>query len=664
MQSNVSESSNSPPSYLSSNSPPPPFSAFPDQYRVGRYDVSLVSVGEIKAHLKVLGAFHRLRQAVESKTDGWAAHLDPKARWGVFVQIAVYRFALYIEAVKPHSISSPMVPPLDVAMVLHTYQLNPSRFHEDSIRSIPQLKKLTKIVLEQVASNLDGVSLKQIPRDADIKAWQSATGTSYNALTHFLETKGATIVDAKTKATFLVPWIDEQGTGYAQQRYVRQSPSGVSDSHESRGVYKLAQDMLELRLYRLDALAGTVASATEAPARTSDSPRAKIVREAITRQPSVMCSSSAQYLASAMSWSRAGAETLLSSALGRDRSSNILSCYTRGERFSLDLAMAVLRQGTFIDKMHSLGWLDPIRFTEDDSLLERCIAHYHAFLDLLSSTRSMFCVPTLDIDLAWHTHQLSPRYVDDTVMCLGRFCDHDDKVEENTLSTAFDVTARAWQSRFGVPYSTCGCLLPPQAPLSRLASKLNLSPNSSYPTAALSTLTPAEDDADATHASEHNSLVLPAHPGAIKLRKKRVAEQERRMAKAKKEEDKAAKKAEKRGEQDAYEAQYGEAGRRRDVHDAAFFYPIPLIPVYGPMGYPLPAGGNCCSSDGSTAGGNSGCSAAGASSGACASVGGASCGGLGASCASCGGSSGGGGCGGGGGGCGGGGCGGGGCGGS
>lgn len=98
---------------------------------------------------------------------------------------------------------------------------------------------------------------------------------------------------------------------------------------------------------------------------------------------------------------------------------NTLGAYTRGEQFSLDLTTAVrpllpssyspstrsdpsphsqvLRQGTFVQKMHDLGWTRPGRFDGDEILLQRCVARYHAFLDLISSSPSTFCVPTLDI---------------------------------------------------------------------------------------------------------------------------------------------------------------------------------------------------------------------------------------------------------------------------
>ncbi len=66
----------------------------------------------------------------------------------------------------------------------------------------------------------------------------------------------------------------------------------------------------------------------------------------------------------------------------------------------------------------------------------------------MSSSPAGFFVPTLDIDLVWHTHQLMARqYSRDCLEYVRRFADHDDKVAENRLSRAFDITCRAWQVR-------------------------------------------------------------------------------------------------------------------------------------------------------------------------------------------------------------------------
>jgi hypothetical protein len=54
---------------------------------------------------------------------------------------------------------------------------------------------------------------------------------------------------------------------------------------------------------------------------------------------------------------------------------------------------------------------------------------------------------TLLQDLAWHTHQLDhSRYRSDTLRLLNVSLNHDDAVEQSTLSTSYDATAKAWKA--------------------------------------------------------------------------------------------------------------------------------------------------------------------------------------------------------------------------
>ncbi|KAF7296992.1 hypothetical protein MIND_00931500 [Mycena indigotica] len=137
----------------------------------------------------------------------------------------------------------------------------------------------------------------------------------------------------------------------------------------------------------------------------------------------------------------------------------LTNAYTDGRIFSVELVAAVTRQNSFVGKMYDLKWTQPGAFEtiDEEVVLWHAIARYHAFLDLMSGLPIHFLVPTLDIDLAWHTHQLrSYDYYYDTKKYVGSFIDHDDKVEETHLSNSFDTTASAWRSRFfGVQYTYC-----------------------------------------------------------------------------------------------------------------------------------------------------------------------------------------------------------------
>lgn len=81
-----------------------------------------------------------------------------------------------------------------------------------------------------------------------------------------------------------------------------------------------------------------------------------------------------------LDYSTMNLRTIVDETSGPRRSSNILSAYTDDHPFSLDLAAAVIRQGSFIDRMHAIGWTDASAFDseEDEVVLVNCIARYHA----------------------------------------------------------------------------------------------------------------------------------------------------------------------------------------------------------------------------------------------------------------------------------------------
>ncbi|KAK0630340.1 hypothetical protein B0T17DRAFT_219005 [Bombardia bombarda] len=124
--------------------------------------------------------------------------------------------------------------------------------------------------------------------------------------------------------------------------------------------------------------------------------------------------------------------------------------------FALELSGAVMRQGVFVEKMFKIDWLHSPSATDT---MTRLLTKYDRFFTIMQETYPhQMAVPTLDIDLAWHTHQLSPAmYYAHSVKKTGRFIDHDDKIEEDVLSVQFEWTSKEYQDRFGEVYSECTC---------------------------------------------------------------------------------------------------------------------------------------------------------------------------------------------------------------
>ena len=123
--------------------------------------------------------------------------------------------------------------------------------------------------------------------------------------------------------------------------------------------------------------------------------------------------------------------------------------------FAMELGGAVIRQSVFVEKMHSIDWLHSPAARET---MNRLLTKYSRFMTLIQKYPLHTGVPTLDVDLGWHTHQLSPKqYYEYTTKECQKFIDHDDKMEEDALSTGFEWTSKTYEKHFGEVYSECTC---------------------------------------------------------------------------------------------------------------------------------------------------------------------------------------------------------------
>lgn len=122
----------SPPPFSPGLIEPPAYGSSTNIHKInGQKILPLVSVPELKAHLLLLGAFHRLKTNVEEAEwfifeKGSALPLM-EVKWALFVERAVERFKIWLQRVvqRPERSKRPLagreIPPLDVLMVLHTY---------------------------------------------------------------------------------------------------------------------------------------------------------------------------------------------------------------------------------------------------------------------------------------------------------------------------------------------------------------------------------------------------------------------------------------------------------------------------------------------------------------------------------------------------------------
>lgn len=124
-------------------------------------------------------------------------------------------------------------------------------------------------------------------------------------------------------------------------------------------------------------------------------------------------------------------------------------------RLAVQLRDAVIRQSEFVDKMNARMW---VRSPALEGTLRRAIGRYDKFLTLMRLYPKITVVPTLDIDLVWHTHQCTAvAYVKGMKAIVGRFINHDDTIVKEKLGVGFDITRGLFRVHFAQEYRVCGC---------------------------------------------------------------------------------------------------------------------------------------------------------------------------------------------------------------
>lgn len=290
--------------------------------------------------------------------------------------------------------------------------------------------------------------------------------------------------------------------------------------------------------------------------------------------------------------------------------------WTNYSPFALDLVGAVLRQGVFSAKMHDIDWLhSPTARTT----MDRLVTKYKRFIGLMADYPDKTCVPTLDVDLAWHTHQLSPlRYYAYTTQATGKatsislplktksvvtkggkFIDHDDKIDEDQLHIYYEFTSRVYQQKHNEVYSECTCWYCEAVRASHVSSVgrvLGMSNNDQINEGFHNSNAKngAACGATAAHISAHNAVsVSSSGPDAVV----RASVRARQLQRLENNYQKAAKRAEKKGRQlpprNEYYDHWGYSYYMYSPFMYPYYYTYGVGPYYGgdPGNVPMDSGG-------------------------------------------------------------------------
>ncbi|KAL3844933.1 hypothetical protein ACJIZ3_002336 [Penstemon smallii] len=183
-------------------------------------------------------------------------------------------------------------------------------------------------------------------------------------------------------------------------------------------------------------------------------------------------------------------EKVVSSLEGTSRNATeeIWKTLYPGEPFELDLANTLqdntyvkkdLEKFTKYDLISAVHRQSPFFYQvsrphmNDNRYLEGAVARYKGFLHLIKRNKEKsipsFSVPTYDVDLIWHTHQLHPvSYCKDLLKIMGKILEHDDTDSDRTKGQKLDVgysgTTKTFEEMYGCRYWRAGAMYRGSAP--------------------------------------------------------------------------------------------------------------------------------------------------------------------------------------------------------
>ncbi|KAJ5590550.1 hypothetical protein N7450_004522 [Penicillium hetheringtonii] len=594
------------------------------------------------------------------------------------------------------------LPPLDILMVWHSHMLNPRDFMEDCLRYGRMSTWTTGFPFKAINQCIDDRTLEYTVSEKSMQMFKKEIHREWDNLA---DPSDLDIECPSCKKRITVPWTKgtigfsldkafEHCTGYADASFTTKCNScDRTIDHDRLRVAKFRKDLKSLILLNRP-MPGTIYNIHGIPEGQSNGRNAVMHRSMVF--PNYLLEAASKDLLAftdaRVDWCKS-IDDLRSQLEVNIRDKNVLIKARReskgggskpGEKihfrrmmshywenfspFALDLVGAVIRQGTFVQKMDNIDWLHSPTVMDT---AERLIQKYTVFFDIMLKNPRNMAVPTLDVDLAWHTHQLQPyRYYKYSIRVAAggqrRFIDHDDKVDENRLSDGFEWTTKMYRrATNGGIYSECTCWYCEATRAPDLYDRLFNLGSASRARDAADTLHDRNDISSNPDKNPHISAHNAVRPTTMSVDQFRLGTLQR--VRLHQNYEKSVRRSEKRGRARSDGKRTTDGGIEPYYYTPLVWgYPM-VVPYYGPYmcdpgisagAYPcnpscmnVSAGaiGNCCS--GTCGGGVAAGSCGGFGSAGCAGGTGSACGG--GSGGGCG--SGGGGCGGGGGGCGGGG---------
>lgn len=511
--------------------------------------------GEVNAHLKLMKSFQNLRKTVIVSSDVKAGAKS----WQVFVTNAARRFIIYVSALKcymfPNSVEahypideitmykkacarnrrsleimSNHLPPLDIVMVWHAFAHNPRVFYDTFLRNDFLTFVFIPFPLRLLSDAISDATFEYLPKVALVLGFHKIMN-AYGVTMEY-EFNGPFIANITRVPVFCpvchqmihgsVALSNETNTGFADANFI------ISDvtlccgfhgriHHDQLRRRQLYADLSDRRtlpyIYKYFSLVWSNGDEDPLHFDTATKSESIQVKELLKNLS----------LEAVLLGHRPFPIRQKLQMVGRNYVTFNLIYLTipRPNTIQIheDLVGCVMRLGRFIDTINTINLIqNPTR----KALIAQSIKRYQNFVSLmLRFQNSKKLVPTIDIDLIWHTHMLSSYLY--FPWCLEKgansvMTEHDDMIEETLLDKSFGITSKLYYSEYGHDYSDCSCWycdmarLKSQGLIKRIFTYRMLKGNA--------TVTNSESRLDGclTHVSIHSAISIPSEKASERRR--------------------------------------------------------------------------------------------------------------------------------------------------
>ncbi|KNE69980.1 hypothetical protein AMAG_14816 [Allomyces macrogynus ATCC 38327] len=428
----------------------------------------VVSCDLVLAHLVLLAAFHQQLRDAENEAKDLAFLCAAEARYLAFMSAlgkAIAKDASLIE--------NPPLPPLDVAMMWHSHALSPIRYADDMQRLYGPDMIQVAFPMMRLSKVTTGTNQEDLGAGRTFWAAHMPADMPYDLAV-------ADVDETAVKSKIACASCRAEQT-LAMPEYAAFRLHGKEHTCTSCAAAFTAEHLAVRRFLAKVARAsrlGMVAGTLQHPKTLEFVPKnganmadlMKLFDKAVWKQhvatlPSLptWADVEAKVLAPIMT---ATADSLMLPG-NRRRFALVVNAHrdvTTGA-WSMDLVRAVRRQRRFSKNMteHVVHrGCGAIHATMTEALVQ-----YPKFLAMMAIRPTYALVPTMSIDLAWHTHQLTPAmYATHTRALTGQIANHDDSDDVETEAAIADgakAMPDAWRAVFDEDYYRlnmhAGCFL-------------------------------------------------------------------------------------------------------------------------------------------------------------------------------------------------------------